>query len=144
MLTPSLEDYIETIFMEQTKRKVVRVKDLTSTMNVKTSSVIGALKVLSEKGYVNHEHYGYIELTPSGVRKARQVYKKHKILIKFLKEILRVDEKIAREDACRIEHYIHEKTFERLVEFVSFMESFERKKTPVKNEFKRYLQKKKE
>lgn len=122
-LSPSLEDYLEAIWMQGLKEKVVRVKDLAKNLNVKPPSVIGALKILVDRGLVTHEKYGYIELTQNGIELAKNVYEKHKILCKFFHEILGVDSETAVSDACQIEHYIDRKTMDRLVKFIEFIET---------------------
>ncbi len=122
-LTPSLEDYLEAILIIVLKEKVARVRNIAQFLNVRTASVIGALKVLSEKGLVVHERYGYVELTPQGRRVANEVYGKHKTLVKFFHGILGIDLKAATEDACKIEHFIHRKSLERINKFIEFIET---------------------
>lgn len=122
-LTPSLEDYLEAIWVTSLKERVIRVKDIVKYLDVKTASVVGAMKALVQKGLVVHERYGYIELTPQGIAMALEIYDRHKTLYRFFYEILGVDSKIAAEDACRIEHYINKKTAEKIVKFIKFVES---------------------
>lgn len=124
MLTPSMEDYLEAIYIEENRRKVVRVKNIADYLKVKTASVIGALKTLSNKGLIIHEKYGYIELTSEGKRIAREIYKRHQTLTKFLQNILGVNPEIARKDACKIEHYVHRDTINRLTHLVNFIETY--------------------
>lgn len=121
-LTPSLEDYLETILITSLQEKVVRVKDIVKCLNVKAASVIGAIKILNERGLVNHERYGYIELTPKGNAVAKKVYEKHKTLFKFFHKILNINSQIAVKDACQIEHYLSEETIKKIAKFVEFME----------------------
>ncbi len=122
-LSQSLEDYLEAVYLIEKEKKVVRVKDISSLLKVKKPSVVSALKVLEAKGLINHEKYGYVELTPEGRREARRVYRMHRILKKFLVKVLGVEESVAEEDACMIEHYLHQKTFDRLVKFLEFIET---------------------
>ena len=56
-LSASLEDYIEVIFHLIGEHRVARAKDVADKMAVRKSSVTGALKALSEKGYINHDPY---------------------------------------------------------------------------------------
>lgn len=121
-LSHSLEDYLEAIFLIYKKKKVVRVKDLVLRQNVKNASVIKAVKKLEQKGFINHEHYGYIELTQSGKKKAAGIYEKHKALFTFLTEVLDLDEETAETDACRMEHYISKETLKRLLKLIEFVE----------------------
>jgi len=122
-LTPSLEDYLETILVIVLREKVARVRNIAKSLNVKTASVIGALKTLSERGLVVHERYGYVELTPQGRTVANEIYGKHKTLVKFLNGILGIDLKTATEDACKIEHYIHQESLQRINKFIEFIET---------------------
>jgi len=121
-LTPSLEDYLEAIWLIGSEKKVVRVKHIADLMGVKAASVVGAIKVLSEKGLVEHERYGYVELTDEGAKAAEKVAERHGALFRFLHRILGVEEAIAKSDACNMEHHISQKTLARLIRFIEFVE----------------------
>ncbi|MFO7916388.1 MAG: metal-dependent transcriptional regulator [Candidatus Krumholzibacteriales bacterium] len=118
MLSSSSEDYIETIFLLESEGRVVRVKDIGKKLGVSLPSVNQALAVLKKKKLIEHEKYGYVELTERGREVGEQIYNRHEILLKFLTEILEVPEKVAEEEACRIEHYIGSQTHERLKNFI--------------------------
>jgi len=122
-LSSNIEDYLETIIMLHRKNRVVRTRDISRKMGVTMPSVCAAVKVLAEKGLVNHEKYGYIDLTKKGKISGRKIYHSHKILIRFLREILNTDARTAEEDACRIEHGISGNTVKRLIAFVKFVET---------------------
>jgi DtxR family Mn-dependent transcriptional regulator len=123
VLTSSMEDYLEGIWVIGLDKKVTRVKDIAHYLGVKTSSVANAIKVLSEKELVHQEPYGYVELTQKGILLAKEIYERHKTLYKFFHEILGVDPKIAEKDACEIEHHIHRKTLNRILKLMMFVES---------------------
>ncbi len=122
-LSQSLEDYLEAVYLIEKEKRVVRVKDISSFLKVKKPSVVSALKALEARGLVNHEKYGYVELTPAGKREARRIYRVHRTLKEFLVKVLGVEEAVAEEDACAIEHYLHQDTFDRLVKFLEFIET---------------------
>jgi len=122
-LTPNMEDYLETIIILEDQKKAVRVKDIAQALKVKMPSVTSALETLVEKNLVNHERYGYVELTDTGQEIASQIRYRHRILSRFLFETLNIDAQIAEEDACKIEHVISPLTFERLVQFVKFVDT---------------------
>jgi len=123
ILTESKEDYLEAILIIGLEKKWVRVKDLAKYLGVKMSSVAAGIKFLVKKGLVNHEKYGYIELTQKGVRQAKRIYARHKTLYKFLHEFLELDKAIASQDACRMEHALDVKTMKRLLKFLEFIET---------------------
>ncbi len=120
-LTPSLENYLETIWILGLDRKVVRVRDLAKKLKIQPASVVGALKTLQNRGFVRHEHYGYVELTQEGATAAQDVYKKHQILFQFLHEMLGLEPAKAEEDACAIEHHISNDGLERILAFIEFV-----------------------
>lgn len=121
-LTSSLEDYLEVIWMISLKKKVVRVKDIVERLGVKAASVVEAMSNLRGKGLVIQEKYGYIELTPNGNKIAKNIYKKHKILSRFLNEVLDVEKETAADDACRIEHHVSKKTLNKIIKFIEFID----------------------
>lgn len=117
-----MEDYLEAIVQLKMDNDVVRVRDISERMNVKKPSVSGALGVLSRKGLILHERYGYVELTPEGEDAARKIMHRHEMLVKFLSKVLKIDGSIASEDACRMEHAISAQTFKKLTKFMEFVE----------------------
>ena len=123
ILTESKEDYLEAILVIGLEKKWVRVRDLAKYLGVKMSSVAAGIEFLAQKGLVNHEKYGYIELTEKGVQKAKQIYACHKTLYKFLHEFLDLDKTVAWQDACRMEHALDIKTVKRLLKFLEFVET---------------------
>jgi len=123
VLTQSKEDYLEAILVISLEKKWVRVSDLADYLGVKMSSVAAGIRFLAENGLVNHEKYGYIELTREGVRVAKQVYARHKTLYKFLHDFLGLSEPVAWRDACRMEHVLDAKTMKRLLKFLEFIET---------------------
>ncbi|NPA24789.1 MAG: metal-dependent transcriptional regulator [Deltaproteobacteria bacterium] len=118
-LTSNMEDYLEVIMNLQEEQKVARVRDVAQRLKVKMPSVTGAMKGLAEKGLVNYERYSYLTLTEAGEKIAREIGERHKTFYSFLTDVLKLDQKTAELDACRLEHATSRKTFERLKEFTS-------------------------
>lgn len=121
-LTPTMEDYLETIYNLDQKMKVVRVRDIAKSMGVKLPSVTSMLNTLKQKDLINHEKYEYVELSLKGEKVAREVALHHKIIFNFLTDILQIDPQIADEDACKMEHAVSSATLKKLIEFVEFVE----------------------
>ncbi len=121
-LTASMEDYLEAIYDIQLARKVVRVTDIARQMNVRTPSVTGALKALQDRGLVDHERYGYVELTPEGRRIGEEMQRRHAALVAFLGDILGLEADQAKEEACQLEHSVSAETLHRLLCLLEFIE----------------------
>ena len=113
----SLENYLETILVLSRKLPVVRSVDIANELNFKKPSVSVAMKNLREKQYITVTDSGFIYLTDSGKQIAEMIYERHRFITAFLTS-LGVDEKVAAEDACRIEHVISEESFAALKEHI--------------------------
>lgn len=122
-LTANMEDYIETIALLAEKTTVVRVKDIASSLDIKMPSVSAALNKLKEKGLIDYEKYGYIELTSKGKKAAEQVYNKHKILKEFMTQILDISPTEANDEACQLEHYLSSETCDKISLLTQFIKN---------------------
>ena len=110
----SAEDYLEMILMLREKKGYARSTDIASELGVTKPSVSFAMKRLRENGYITMDEGNYISLTEKGQTIAETIYHRHKALTAFLIGI-GVDEKTAREDACKIEHDISDETFRAIL-----------------------------
>ena len=106
----SAEDYLEKILMLREQKGYARSIDIAAALGVTKPSVSFAMKKLRENGYILMDEGNYITLTPQGMEIAQRIYDRHRALTTFLIRI-GVDEAVAREDACRIEHDISDETF---------------------------------
>jgi len=122
-LSQSLEDYLEAIYIISLDNKVVRVKEVAGFLDVKTPSVVDAVGKLTENGLVNHEKYGYLDLSDEGNKLARKIHLKHEKIYKFFKDVLIVSDEVSKKDACKIEHYISKETMDHMIGFIKFIES---------------------
>ena len=118
-ISPSLEDYLETILFLSQKNDIVRVTDVASEMNISKPSVNKAVNILKNQELVSHEHYGSLSLTENGLEIATNVARIHMVLKKFLKDLLNVEEETAEKEACLIEHRISSDTIEKLSNYLN-------------------------
>ncbi|MDD5040771.1 MAG: metal-dependent transcriptional regulator [Patescibacteria group bacterium] len=140
-LSSNMEDYLETIASLEKRNDVVRLRDISRALGVKSSSVNSALKNLAGKNLLKHEKYGYVKLTPEGESIALTVQSRHDILLKFLTRILGIEDDTAINDACKMEHSISKSTFVRLTKFMQFVENGMDGETPKwLNHFKQYIE----
>ncbi|MBQ9387326.1 MAG: metal-dependent transcriptional regulator [Lachnospiraceae bacterium] len=107
------EMYLETVYILSQKSSTVRGVDIGAHMGFSKPSVSRAIGILKKDGLVVTDPQGYIRLTEAGEKRAKLIYERHTLLSRLLMN-LGVDEETATEDACRIEHYISEKTFEAI------------------------------
>jgi len=118
-LSESLEDYLETILELQIQNTVARSKDIAESLDIKRGSVTGMLKKLAAQDLINYEPYGYVTLTPKGEKIAKEVTTRHNVFRHFLIKYVELDEQIAEETACRMEHAMGHEDFLKFKAFVS-------------------------
>jgi DtxR family Mn-dependent transcriptional regulator len=121
-LTSAMEDYLEAIYHLEQERRIARVRDIANRIGVKMSSVSSALKILGSRGLIKYDPHQYITLTDRGLIKAKEIVRKHEVLKRFLFRILQVDESVAEDNACRIEHHLDPEVIEKLIRYVEFTE----------------------
>ena len=121
-LSASLEDYIEAIYHIIAEKQVARGKDIATRLNVSGASVTEALRALSKRGLINYAPYEVITITPSGREIAEDVIHRHTTLKQFFTDVLAIEETIAEQGACRIEHAAPPKIIDRMIDFIRFLE----------------------
>ncbi len=118
VITPSGEDYLETILVLQKKLGMVRSVDVARHMEVSKPSVCHAMTILKEGGFLKMDEAHFLHLTDVGREVAEKIYERHCF---FTEQLIAagVDPKTAEADACRIEHIISDESFSKLKESVN-------------------------
>lgn len=118
----SAEDYLEMILRLNEEKGYARSVDIATGLGVSKPSVSVAMKQLREGGYILMDRDNYITLTDAGMEIAQRIYERHKVLTRMLR-LIGVDEKIAEDDACKVEHDISVQTFTALKDQLEKMEA---------------------
>jgi len=121
-LSPSMEDYLETILLLERKSRVARVKDIARELSVRMPAVTAALKNLKNRALVEYEKNSFINLTPRGLELAKTILQKHEILVDFFKLALGLEGDNAEHQACQIEHAINQNTAERILKLTRWIQ----------------------
>lgn len=107
------EMYLETIHVLSQKSASVRSIDVAEEMGFSRPSVSRAMGILKKDGFIEIDGQGFIKLTEKGEKQAKRIYERH-VLLTDLFERIGVSKETAEEDACRIEHYLSDETFEAI------------------------------
>lgn len=118
ILHESGEMYLETILTLSEQNGAVRSIDISEYMNYSKPSVSRAVRLLRSGGYIEVDEVGYITLTDCGREIAEKISERHRLLTDLLVS-LGVDEEIAVDDACRIEHVISDASFRAVKEYIN-------------------------
>ena len=119
VIQESGENYLETILLLKNKLGSVRSIDVANALGLSKPSISRAMGILRDNGYLTMEPNGNLELTEKGIETASAIYERHRLITRFLSEVLGVSSETAEDDACRIEHIISEETFEAFKRFLS-------------------------
>ena len=114
----SLQMYLETILKLSLHQQYVHSIEIANAMGFSKPSVSIAMKNLKEQGYITVDSDSHIHLTEEGRSIAETIYERHLVLTRFF-EALGVSPEISEQDACRIEHFISQDTFEAIKRFGS-------------------------
>ena len=106
----SAEMYLETIYILSKQLDNVRKIDVSKYLNYAKPSITRGISLLEKRGLVEVDDSGSIIMTVEGKKLAKRIYDRHTTLTQIFM-CLGVDEQTATDDACRIEHYISDKTF---------------------------------
>ncbi|WP_042355335.1 transcriptional regulator MntR [Bacillus rubiinfantis] len=121
MPTPSMEDYIEQIYMLIEEKGYARVSDIAEALSVHPSSVTKMVQKLDKDDYLVYEKYRGLILTPKGKKIGKRLVFRHELLEQFLK-IIGVKEENIYNDVEGIEHHLSWDAIDRIGDLVQFFE----------------------
>lgn len=105
-VTEIVEEYVEGIFRLREALGKVTTGDLAEYMCVSAGSASAMLRRLKDLRLVKHEPYRSIELTEEGERLAKQLTRTHRILKRFLVDVVGLPWNDVHEIACKLEHHV--------------------------------------
>ncbi|WP_101844265.1 transcriptional regulator MntR [Halobacillus sp. Marseille-P3879] len=121
MPTPSMEDYIEQIYILIEDKGYARVSDIAENLQVHPSSVTKMVQKLDRDQYLNYEKYRGLILTPKGKKVGKRLVYRHELLEQFL-EIIGVENDKIYEDVEGIEHHLSWDSIDRIGDLVQYFE----------------------
>lgn len=122
----SMAHYLQAVAALKKDKGYARVGDIAARLGVSKSGVTSMLRSLQGRGLVTHERYGCVELTDDGWSLAERTESNRQLLTVFFRDVLGVEEDVANEDACMIEHLVSPESMGRLLRLTQIL-SGERK-----------------
>ncbi len=111
------ENYLEALLMLKQEQQLVRSIDIAKKMDFSKASVSRAVNKLKENGYIVIDEQGFLDFTVKGENLASKIYDRHKFFTEFL-IYLGVDEIVAAEDACKIEHVLSNQSYQAMKNYL--------------------------
>ena len=121
MATPSMEDYIEQIYLLIEEKGYARVSDIAENLNVHPSSVTKMVQKLDQEEYLIYEKYRGLILTEKGKKIGKLLVFRHELLEKLLRTIGVKEENIYN-DVEGIEHHLSWDAIDRVGDLVQYFE----------------------
>lgn len=105
MATPSMEDYLERIYMLIDEKGYARVSDIAEGLEVHPSSVTKMIQKLDKDNYLIYEKYRGLIMTSKGKKMGKRLADRHQLLENFLNTIGVQADNIYK-DVEGIEHHL--------------------------------------
>ncbi len=118
MTSKNIEEYLEALYTLTQNEEMASTTEISERMKIAPASVTEMLKKLADKGYVKYSPYRGTVLTDKGLRIARKITRKHRLLERFLHDILRIGKKAVHKQACEMEHSLSDQAEASLCRFL--------------------------
>lgn len=103
-ISENIEEYLEVLYRNGSNGEQVSTTQLSKDLGIAPGSVTQMLKKLENLGYIKYTPYKGAVLTDDGMKIAQKITRKHRILEKFLMDVLKIKEENIHEQACEMEH----------------------------------------
>ena len=113
-ITPTVEDYLKTIFYLQKDGGAVSTSSLAEKLRIKDASVSAMIKKLATNNYIDYSPHRGVKITDAGEKIALKIIRKHRILEIFLNERLNVSSDKVHNEAEKLEHYVSEDIMKKI------------------------------
>lgn len=119
-LPPSkaVQDYLKALHRLGGAEQLVKQVEVAARLSVRAPSVTGMLKRLAELGYIHYESGKGAKLTDEGIREARRVIRRHRLVELFLHQVLKLDWSEIDAEAEALEHAISPRLEQAMAQFL--------------------------
>ncbi len=114
MVTENAEEYLEAIYTLTEGGKTAKTSELADCLKIAPASVTEMLIRLSTDGYIKYQPYYGAKLTRKGLEVAKKIKRKHRLLERFLSDVLNIEKEEVHEHACKMEHSISDEVGDAL------------------------------
>jgi len=102
--TEKMREYLEVIYYLAARQEPVIGARLAECMHVTPPTVTNIVQRMEEQGYIERDGRGEISLTEEGFTLAEAMVRRHRVLERFLVDVLDVPWHQIHEEAVRLEH----------------------------------------
>jgi DtxR family Mn-dependent transcriptional regulator len=117
-MSTSTEEYLEALYYLSRESEPVSTSAISKRLNIAPASVTQMIHKLAHDDYVNYSPYQGATLTPKGYRSAEKMTRKHRLLERFLYDVLKIKKNRVHKEACEMEHALSDDTSRAMCQFL--------------------------
>jgi DtxR family Mn-dependent transcriptional regulator len=118
MPSPTIEEYLESIYALSTEGHETIGARLAEMLGVSPPTVTATLQRMTRDGLITLDEHKEIALTPRGRQAAEVLVRRHRLSERLLVDVLGIPWHEVHDDACKLEHAISDRVEERLVDLL--------------------------
>lgn len=107
-------DYLEVIYYLSGRSEPVIAAHVARWLNLQPPTVSHALQEMEKKGYIRRDERSEISLTAAGYELAEEIIRRHRLLERFLADVVGVPWHLVHEEATQLEHALSPLLEERI------------------------------
>jgi DtxR family Mn-dependent transcriptional regulator len=119
MLTEIAEEYLECVFELTQHGEAAKTTEIAAKMGLAPATVTEMLQKLAADDYLDYERYKGVKLTRRGMRVARKIKRKHRLVERFLVDVVGTPKEESHEEACRLEHVLSDDAERRICQMTN-------------------------
>ncbi len=109
-MSNSTEEYLEALYTLTQNNTTASTSDIAKHLKIAPASVTEMLKKLDGSGYVDYTPRHGVTLTQKGFELAQKMARKHRLLERFLHDVLHIGNDKVHKEACAMEHALSDET----------------------------------
>jgi DtxR family Mn-dependent transcriptional regulator len=114
-----VEQYLAAVYDLTVDGGVAKTSNIADKMGVTPASATEMIQRIASEGYLSYEKYKGAVLTDKGMRIARRIKRKHRLLERFLVDVLGANKEEYHEEACRLEHVLTDESERKLCQITN-------------------------
>ncbi|TFG55471.1 MAG: metal-dependent transcriptional regulator [Methanomassiliicoccus sp.] len=119
MVSENVEEYLECIWELTQGGTPARTTDVAKKLKVSPASVTEMMQRLDASGHITYEKYKGATLTETGMEIGSRIKRKHRLLERFLVDVLGIDNEKSHDEACRLEHMLSDESERRISQMMN-------------------------
>lgn len=119
MLSEIAEEYLECVYELTEQGEPAKTSDIAASLKVAPATVTEMIQKLAADRYLVYEKYKGVMLTDKGMKVARKIKRKHRLVERFFYDVVGAKRRESHEEACRLEHIISDESERKICQMTN-------------------------